>query len=239
MHFCHGYLNVAKLHIILRCQFTKWRVGRKREEEMAHLLPKKRSRIALSPSSRPVVVMRKVPSDTEPTSPAGSRSIQEAFLKEVGPFACEIDLDIQEVLPQEEAKLLSVAMNHKSMEIPGIILSDPYFTAEQWKLVVSKKYSLLDDADDLLRLCETFKDTDEWKEKKKEIESRADCWRKQQATVPLCQCIAHDVSDPKVFRMMQELVCISPPLNDHKGKRLGSILFTHIFKLAEMNNMLS
>ena len=121
--------------------------------------------------------------------------------------------------------------------MPGIILSDPYFTAEQWKLVVSEKYSLLDDADDLVRLCETLKDTDEWKEKKKEIESRTDCWRKQQATVPLCQCIAHHVSDPKVFRMMQELVCISPPLNIHKGKRLGSILFTHIFKLAEMNNV--
>ena len=56
------------------------------------------------------------------------------------------------MLPQEEAEVLSVAMNHKSMELPGITLSDPYFTEEQWKLVVSQKHSLLDEAGDLMKI---------------------------------------------------------------------------------------
>ena len=188
----------------------------------------------MSPPPRPVVVLREEPLNTEPTSPAGSRDVQGAFLKEVGLFASEIDLNVQEVLPQEEAELLSVAMNHKSMEMPGVILSDPYFTEERWKLVVSQKHSLLDKAENLMRL---LGDEDEWKEKKEEIESRLDCWREQRTAVPLCLCIAHKVRDPKMFRMIQELVCISPPLNDYKGKQVGAIMFTHLFDLAGMNNI--
>ena len=37
--------------------------------------------------------------------------------------------------------------------------------------------------------------------------------------------------------MIQELVCISPPLNDYKGKQVGTIMFTHLFDLAGMNNI--
>ena len=201
---------------------------------MAQIFSRKRSRIVTSPPPRPAVVLRKEPLNTEPTSPAGSRNVQEAFLKEVGLFASEIDLNVQDVLPQEEAELLSVAMNHKSMEFPGIILSDPYFTEEQWKLVVSQKHSLLDEAGDLMKI---LRNQDEWKEKKEEIESHLDCWEKQHTSVPLCLCIAHKVRDPKMFRMIQELVCISPPLNDYKGKRVGTLLFTHLFDLAGMNNI--
>ena len=38
--------------------------------------------------------------------------------------------------------------------------------------------------------------------------------------------------------MIQELVCISPPLNDHKGKRLGGLLFTYLFDLAGLNDVM-
>ena len=61
--------------------------------------------------------------------------------------------------------LISVAMSHKSMELPGVILSDPYFTEKQWKLVVNQKHSLLDE------VMRHFGDQDEEKkeEKKEEI----------------------------------------------------------------------
>ena len=270
-------LLLLKLHIILRCQVTilsrefegrprcqvtilsrefKGRLCEDtvRGREMAQIFSGKRSRIVTSPPPRPAVVLRKEPLNTDLTSPASSREVQEAFLKEVGMFASEIDLNPQEVLSQEQAKLLCVAMSHKSMELPGIILSDPYFTEEQWKLVVNEKHSLLDEVMKKRSLLEEVKiflgDQDEEKKEKKEelgcrleeLINHLDCSRKQH-TMPLCLCIAHEVhdpknvEDPKFFKMIQELVCISPPLNDHKGKQLGGLLFTHLFDLAGLNDV--
>ena len=90
------------------------------------------------------------------------------------------------------------------MELPGVILSDPYFTEEQWKLVVNEKHSLLDEVMKKRSLLEEVKrflgdHDEEKKEKKEELGSRLeelishlDCSRKQH-TMPLCLCIAHEV----------------------------------------------
>ena len=68
-------------------------------------------------------------------------------------------------------------MRHKSMELPGVILSDPYFTEEQWKLVVNEKHSLLDEVMKKRSLLEEVKrflgdHDEEKKEKKEELGSR-------------------------------------------------------------------
>ena len=210
-------MNVAssELHIILRCQVTKGYIlsedGEDTGREMS-LFGRKRSRTVMSPPPKPAVLLRKEPLITDHTSPASSKEVQEAFLKEVGMFTSEIDLKPQEVLTQEQAELLCVAMSHKAMELPGVVLSDPYFTEDQWKLVVNEKHSLLDE---VMKKLKTFlgDHDEEKKEKKEELGSRLeelishiDCSR-----MPLCLCIAHEVhepknvEDPKFFKMIQEL----------------------------------
>ena len=78
---------------------------------------------------------------------------------------------LQEVLDSDAAEILSCALSHKRITKSPFKLTDPYFTKEQWEIVLDGQGELLNKAEELLDTLDPVEQqkAKDWVENKRQI----------------------------------------------------------------------
>ena len=114
---------------------------------------------------------------------ASSVEVQTKFLERVGLVTTEVET-IEEVLDAQTEEVLSCALSHKRIRKSQFQLTDPYFTDEQWEVVLETQTDLMDEAEGLLDSLSPEELPTMQQQKGKE-------WVSKKRQVSLCNCKAH------------------------------------------------
>ena len=158
---------------------------------------------------------------------ASSVEAQTKFLEGVGLVTTKVE-PLEEVLDAQTAEVLSCALSHKRIRKNPFQLTDPYFTDEQWEVVLETQTDLMDEAEGLL-------DSFSPEELPTMQQQRGKEWVSKTRQVPLCNCKAH-LSEGKFFiDIVVPLLPLQAPLNDNTGNVSASILLRYLLKLANLS----
>ena len=148
--------------------------------------------------------------------PASSSEGQQKFLELMGLTNASIDIQQENVFEDQEARVISTALNHSIMDQDTA--GDPYFTPEEWRMHEKK---MKDTMDQLYKTAVSKEGVTEdsplgtqYKECKK----------------PRCNCIAHQSEQQLVWK----LIDIPEKLTDDWGSKMANTLLPEIFKRANL-----
>ena len=148
---------------------------------------------------------------------SGLSEAQQKFLELMGlKKAMMIDIQQENVFEDQEARLISTALNHSAM-IQDMV-GDPYFTPEEWRMHEKKIEATMD------LLYENAAS------KEGVTEDSPLGTQYKECKMPRCNCIAHQSDQQLVWK----LIDIPEKLTDDWGSKMANSLLPEIFKHAHL-----